>query len=263
MTTPLERTLERPPSWFTRFVKNAGRGLNEFSMIGENDRVILGVSGGKDSLALALALSFRKRWLPIDYTLYGIMIDWIEYPMGKAARRELEDFFALIGVELTVVRAHMHVESFQGEFSCYLCSRNRKRILFERAEEMKVSKIALGHHLDDIVETTLINLCFRGQFATMMPVQEFFQGKLHIVRPLCRVRESEIDKVVGRLELPVYEVGCPYKHTNIRARMKPIVRELSRTDKQVREHIFSAHTNIIEGYSGFDSLRPKNHDEAP
>ena len=263
MTEALERVLDRPPSWFIRFVKNAGRGINEFSMISADDRVILGVSGGKDSLALALALSFRKRWLPIDYTLHGIMIDWIEHPMGDEAREKLEAFFSLIDVELTVIRAHMYSESFQGEFNCYLCSRNRKRILFGRAEKMEISKIALGHHLDDIVETTLINLCFRGQFATMMPVQEFFEGRLHIVRPLCKVRESEIDKVVRRLELPVYEVGCPYKETNIRARMKPLVRELARMDKQVREHIFSAHTNIIEGYSGFDSIRPKNHDEAP
>jgi tRNA 2-thiocytidine biosynthesis protein TtcA len=263
MNSALEKVLERPPPWFTRFVKNAGRGINEFSMIHENDRIILGVSGGKDSLALSLALSYRKRWIPIDYTLHGIMIDWIEYPLGDEAREKLESFFTLIGVELTVVRAHMHAESFAGEFNCYLCSRNRKRILFDHAEGMRISKIALGHHLDDIVETTLINLCLRGQFATMMPVQEFFGGKLHIVRPLCKVKESEIDKVVGRLELPVYEVGCPYKETNIRARMKPIVRDLSRMDKHVREHIFSAHTNIIEGYSGFDSIRPKNHDEPP
>ena len=263
MNEALDRVLERPPSWFTRFVKNTGRGINEFEMIGGNDRIILGVSGGKDSLALALALSYRKRWLPIDYTLHGIMIDWIEYPLGDRARKALEEFFDRIDVELTVTRAHMHSESFQGEFNCYLCSRNRKRILFERAGDLKISKIALGHHLDDIVETTLINLCFRGQFATMMPVQEFFGGKLRIIRPLCKVRETEVDKVVGRLELPVYEVGCPYKETNIRARMKPVVRELARMDKQVREHIFSAHTNIVEGYSGFDSIRPKNHDEPP
>jgi len=126
--------------------------------------------------------------------------------------------------------------------------------LFERAEELGITKIALGHHLDDIVETTLINLCYRGSFTTMMPVQYFFDGKISIIRPMCEVYENEIGRLVTRLKLPVYEIECPYKNTNIRSKIKPILRQLQHLDKHAKEHIYSAHFKIHGEYSDFSSL---------
>ncbi len=229
------------PPWIRRFIKQTGRGINRYAMIGEGDSVVIGISGGKDSLALALALSLRKKWLPIDYTLYAVMIDWVEDPVDEEGLIELKNFFSILEIPFVIKQVHKFPESFKGDFNCYLCSRNRRRILFEYAEEVGSSKIVLGHHLDDIVETSLINLCFRGEFSTMKPVQDFFGGRIYIMRPMCEVRESVIHRLNRETDLPTIKAECPYSKTNIRAKMKPIISELSHIDKLTREHIYAAH----------------------
>lgn len=228
------------PPWIHRFVKKAGKAINTYGMFGEDEHVLIGVSGGKDSLALSLALALRLRWLPIDYRLSALHINWKEYPLEEREMERLEHYFESLGIEFSSVDAHMFSSTFKGEFNCYLCSRNRRRILFEYARDHDISTIALGHHLDDVVETTLINLCFRGDFSSMRPVQEFFSGKLHIVRPLCTTRESVLDRLVREVDMPVAKAPCPYDQTNVRSRLKPIVRELSHIDKYTREHIYKA-----------------------
>lgn len=228
------------PPWVRRFIKQTGRAIHKHDMFGENAHVLLGVSGGKDSMALALALAVRLHWLPIEYRLSALHIDWKEYPLPEKKREEMAEFFETLGIAFTSVKAHMFSSSFEGQFNCYLCSRNRRRILFEHAREREITIVALGHHLDDFVETTFINLCFRGEFSSMRPVQEFFSGKLHVVRPLCRIREQILDKVVREIDVPVAKAPCPYDTTNIRSRLKPIIRELSHIDRYAREHVYHA-----------------------
>jgi len=228
------------PPWLRRLVKQVGRSIHRFGMIAADDSVLIGSSGGKDSLVLALVLALRKRWLPIDYTLKALHIDWDEYPMTEKERNSLIGYFDLLEIPLTIVRTPMKNESFNDSFNCYLCARNRRRILFEEADRLGIRKIALGHHLDDIVETILINLCFRGSFETMKPLQNFFGGKLKIVRPLCELPEHSVVRIAERLELPVIKKRCPYETTNIRHRLKPLVTRLSHIDSHARVHMFEA-----------------------
>lgn len=226
--------------WVRRFVKQTGRGINRFRMIREGQRIILGISGGKDSLALAFALAVRKKWLPIDYELLAVHIDWKEYPIPPARIEELSAFFSALAIPYRRVEASMFNSSFKGDFNCYLCSRNRKRILFEIAQREHYDRIALGHHMDDLVETTMINLFFRGRFTTMLPVQDFFNGKLQIVRPLCEVHEPTVSRLSDAMGFPVCKSPCPYEKTNIRSQLKPILKGFYRMDKQAREHVYQA-----------------------
>ncbi|MBN2049956.1 MAG: adenine nucleotide alpha hydrolase [Spirochaetales bacterium] len=237
----LEEVLRgRIPPWLLRLVKQAGRSINRFGMIGADDRILLGTSGGKDSLVLALLLTLRKTWLPIDYDLKALHIDWVEYPMTADEKDTLQIYFDALKIPLEIHRTPMENPSFQGEFNCYLCARNRRRILFQKADELGISKIALGHHLDDFVETILINLCFRGSIESMQPVQDFFFGALHIIRPLCEIPEAAVQRIADRLDLPVIPKRCPHEAENIRFRLKPLVSELSHLDKLARSHIFEA-----------------------
>jgi tRNA 2-thiocytidine biosynthesis protein TtcA len=153
---------------------------------------------------------------------------------------ELSDFFDTLKIPFTSQQATMFSETFNGMFNCYLCSRNRRRILFDHAREHRITTIAMGHHLDDIVETALINLCFRADFSSMLPVQDFFDGKLQVIRPMCMVRESVINRLGREIDLPVAKAPCPYNETNIRSRMKPIIKSLSHIDRYTREHIYNA-----------------------
>ena len=169
------------------------------------------------------------------------MINWREYAIDNKETYKLKEFFKILNIPFEIINAHMFPESFNNSFNCYLCSRNRRRILFEYAEKKNITKIALGHHLDDFTETTIMNLCFRGKFSTMNPVQEFFNGKIHIIRPMCEVRESVIHRLEKECNLPVSIFNCPHKETNMRAKIKPIIKQLSHIDKLTREHMFAAH----------------------
>lgn len=231
-----------------RIAKTAGRAIHRFSMIEPGEPILVGVSGGKDSSFLALVLAVRMRWLPERNPLTAALIDWKEYPLGKQEREAISSYFATLDIPLEILSATMRPPSFRGKFDCYLCSRNRKRILFDLASQKGITTIALGHHMDDVIETTLINMVVRGQFGTMMPVQQFFGGKLRIIRPLCLVKEHTIDSFCSELDIPVLTPGCPHRQTNIRSQFKPIVRQLVHLDRHAREHIFNSCMNISWDY---------------
>jgi tRNA 2-thiocytidine biosynthesis protein TtcA len=231
-----------------RFAQHAGRGIHRFHMIVPGDRVLIGVSGGKDSLALSLALAMRKKWVPIDYELHALQIEWREHPLTESEKQAIDGFYAELGIPLRRVPASICPPSFRKKFSCYTCSRNRKRLLFDEATRIGATRIALGHHLDDIAHTTLMNLFFRGEFSTMMPVQEFFGGKLSIIRPLCEVRESEVARVASRLSFPVINPRCPNADKNQRALMRDILRQASRVDRHAATNVYGAAWRINHDY---------------
>jgi len=242
----------------SNFAKKAGRGINRFDMIRDGDRILIGVSGGKDSLALCAALTERKRWVPIDYSLSAVFIDWREYPAPAAAVDALRGFLDGLAIPLKVIQAHIRPEGYRRAFSCYICSRNRKRILFGEAERQGATKVALGHHLDDVVETTLLNLFFRGEFSTMMPVQKFFGGRLAIIRPLCEVEERDVERLARHYPLPVIAGSCPRKEINQRILLKEILRMLRRESRQVKQNIYRAASNVNTDYLPAFRLPPRS-----
>jgi tRNA 2-thiocytidine biosynthesis protein TtcA len=230
------------------FAQKAGRGINRFGMIRPGDRILIGLSGGKDSLALCAALVERKRWVPIDYDLAAVLINWREYPVDPGELQSVRLFLEGLGIPLAVIDTSIYPQRYEKPFSCYICSRNRKRILFQEAARRGITKVALGHHLDDIVETTLINLFFRGEFATMMPVQEFFRGRLQVIRPLCEVEERDIERLERHYALPAVHTSCPRKDLNQRLILKEVLKRLKRVSRQVKENIYRAPWHINSAY---------------
>lgn len=236
------------PPWVKRFVKSVGRGMSHFDMIQDGDTVILGISGGKDSLAMAMALALRLKWLPIKYYLKAIQIEWAEFPMKAEQRGKMTEYFDILGIEYTVLTETMWPGDYKESFNCYRCARNRKRLLFDKAKELGASKIAFGHHMDDIVETTLMNMAFHGNFSTMMPVQEFFGGEIQVIRPMCEVPEKDVIRVRDRLNIPVFHSDCPFKETNMRASIKPIVASFMKLNKHALGNLYKTPWNICREY---------------
>jgi tRNA 2-thiocytidine biosynthesis protein TtcA len=244
-----ELLYRQPPPLVMRFLRMIGQGINHHAMVGADDRVLLSVSGGKDSLAVALGLKLRLRYLPITYRLEAAMINWREHPHSPEALDRIQAFFDALEVPLTVLTADMKPDSFGGRFDCYRCGRNRRRILFDHVRGWtKFPLIATGHHLDDIVQTTLMNMFFRGSFSTMRPVQPFFGDTLRVIRPMCEVREEIVEAVARDLRLPVSTIDCPFRTKNIRSRIRPLIEEAARINPRVRENINRSHTNINEEY---------------
>lgn len=234
--------LESPlPPWVQRFVKGTGRAINRYGMIKDGERVLLAVSGGKDSLALSLALSLRRRWIKDSYTLSALMIDWVEHPISKDMRPKLHEYFSALDIDFEILDAQQFSMDSEEDYNCYICSRNRRRLLFEYAEKKNETLIAMGHHLDDFVETALMNQFIHAKVKSMMPVQSFFDGKLHIIRPMIEIHESVTGRLAREYDLPVVKPVCPYDQTNIRSRIRPIVGEMVHINSLAREHIYQSH----------------------
>ena len=230
------------------FIKKVGRGINRHRMIEPGEKILISVSGGKDSLALCLALQKRKRWVPMDYQLHGLFIDWREYPAGAENRRRLVEFMDSLEIPFRIVEAGIYPLTYDKPFNCYICSRNRKRILFQEAERLGLSKVAVGHHLDDIIETTLMNLFFKGEIATMLPVQDFFEGRIKIIRPMCEVEERDVLRLQKVYPLPVFDIHCPRKPNDQRAFFKDLIKQVKRLNKHVKENLYNAPRRINRDY---------------
>ncbi|MCR5731867.1 MAG: adenine nucleotide alpha hydrolase [Sphaerochaetaceae bacterium] len=228
------------PPWVLRFVKLTGKAINRYGMIKKGDNVLLAVSGGKDSLALALALSLRRKWIKDRYGLTALMINWVEHPIPEEYRSLLKEYFSSLDIELEILDERQFASNNEEEYNCYICSRNRRKILFEYAQKKGATLIAMGHHLDDFVETALMNQCFHSKLAPMKCVQDFFDGKLKVIRPMILVHESVTKRLANEYDLPVVKPVCPYDQTNIRSKLKPIVKEISRINPLSREHIFNS-----------------------
>ncbi len=238
----LEATLEgKPPPWADRFVRRVGSAVHRFGMIGDGDGVLVGVSGGKDSLALCLALELRRRRVRDDYALAALLIDWDDDPADPDDSEDLRAFFRVLGVPFGIRRASRSSPRAGQSWGCYECSRARKRELFRAAREAGLGTVALGHTLDDMAETLLLNLAIHARFEGMEPSREFFGGSLRIVRPLCTAREGAVRTFAERMGLPIRTSGCPRETLNPRRRAQALLVDMAKIDRLVREHLFAAY----------------------
>lgn len=204
---------ERVAYWL---LKEVNRAIREHDMLRAGDRVAVGVSGGKDSLALLRLLELRRRSAPEPFELAAIHVlgdaSGADMPLHPPLAAWLEQH----GVALHVERMQLG-EGEQPPISCQRCARNRRRTLFHAARELGCNVLALGHHADDLAETTLMNLVHNGRVETMAPVRDYFAGAFRLIRPLCYLRESEIRRLARAAEFPEPPPVCPLGERTARA----------------------------------------------
>ncbi len=225
-----------------------GRAIHRREMIREADHVLVAVSGGKDSLSLLHLLSERIKRVPIDYRITAVHVD-PGFGAGSAGR--LREYFEKEGFAYRIVESDIgpraHSEENR-ENPCFLCSRLRRRILFETADELNCSKIAMGHHKDDLIETFFLNLFFGASLSTMLPVQSFFEGRIFIIRPLFMVEERLISRYAQSMALPEIDLGCPSAGSSKREEIKTMLSSFYRSNRKIKGNIFHALHNVRKEY---------------
>ena len=219
-----------------------GKAIGDYSLIEKGDRILIAVSGGKDSLTLLKLLRQRQRWSPVRYEIFAAHIQ-TDFVCASCTHTDvLEKLFEGMGIEYRMRK--IKVLDKNKKTSCFWCSWNRRKALFEIAGKLGCTKLALGHHKDDIVETTLLNLLFQGEFSTMNPRQELFSGELAIIRPLCYVEEYHIKKFAKENEFPSKLCKCPFGQDSKRKLIKEFISDTER--KSPRTNI---KTNIFKSLS--------------
>ena len=223
-----------------------GKALHKYNMIEDGDRILVGLSGGKDSLTLMWLLNERLSRVPITYKLFPVYID---PGFENGFRDELEEFCNNSGynikTELTDYGPRSH-SSENRENPCFLCSMLRRKRLFEIADSLGCSKLALGHHKDDIIETLFLNIFYSGEISTMSPRQTFFEDKFTVIRPLSFIDEATIVRFAAEQKFPKFENTCPSSKISKRQEIKDMLNKLYQGNRKIKGNIFRSmqHVNM-------------------
>lgn len=243
-------TKEKGTKLYLHLKKWLEKAVMDYGMLDAGDRVLVGVSGGIDSLVLLDLLRSPMLHVPSDFSVLAVNID-MGFDGDYGGYALLEKFLEQSGcdyvMEKTDIGPLSHSE-YNRKNPCYLCSRLRRKRIFEIADERGCNKIALAHHKDDVIETLLINIFYGREISTMVPNQSIFGGKLHIIRPLAYIREELVKKYGRERGFPVIENPCPSSGTSKRAVIKNLLKELEKDNRQVRENVFKAMFHLKPDY---------------
>ena len=240
--TPEEIELLRLRS---RLTKRFHKACADYGLIADGDHILVGVSGGKDSLALVEFLGQRAQVYVPRFQVTAVYIRLKERSY-QSDIDYLERHCASVRVPFIVRDTEIGAE--EKKDPCFLCSWYRRKALFDVAQELGCNKIALGHHKDDLVETLLMNLIFQGSVATIPPLLQMEKMPIEMIRPLCLIEEKDIQEYA---ELSGYEKQvklCPLEKVSNRTEVKRLLAQLEALNPNVRDSIWGAMENIKSDY---------------
>ena len=232
---------------FNKIEKKIRKAMVDYRLIEDGDKILIGLSGGKDSLALIDLLGRRKKILKprfevvaahISMTNIGYVSD-LDYLKNHCAKNDIE----FIHYETS-----FDASTDMRKSPCFICSWNRRKALFTIAKEHNCNKIALGHHQDDILQTLLMNMTFQGAFGTMPPVLKMNTFAMTIIRPMCLVAESDLIELSKMLGYVKQKNPCPYECSSSRPEMKNVIKMLEGMNEMARYNLWSSMTNIQKEY---------------
>lgn len=230
-----------------------------FHLIEEGDRVLVGVSGGKDSLVLLYALSRYRQFTEVNFELEAVTLD-----MGfkHVDVSELERFCESIGVPYRCVRldvAQIIAEKGQAESPCSLCARMRRGALTTTARELNCNKIALGHQREDVMETFLLSLIYEGRMHTFAPITWLDRSDITQIRPMVYAAEARIISIARQANLPVQSAQCTVSQDTERRGMRALIHELESRYPEFRERLCHA-LETPESYGLWNDLKTRPDD---
>ncbi len=215
------------------------RAIDDYHMIKENDKIAVGISGGKDSLTLLYALAELRRFYPVPFEIIAISVN-LGYDIDYTRVREL---CAKLNVEFHVVETQIAEVVFDVRKEtnpCSLCSKMRKGAFNEEAKKLGCNKLAYAHHKDDVIETMLMSLLYEGRFHTFAPVTYLDRMDITLIRPLIYVNECDVVGFMNIHDLPVFKNPCPADGYTKREDIKNLIKSINADAPGVRDRLFRA-----------------------
>lgn len=225
-----------------------GQAMHSYNMLEDGDRVLIAVSGGVDSLVLTWLLKHWLKKAPIHYELLAVHLDM---GFGTGEWQLVEDELKMLAVDYLIERTDIGKEALlaeDGKSGCFHCAKRRRNRLFELASQHNASKIAFGHHQEDIIETFFINLCYGGNLSTMVPRQDLFAGRLAIIRPLAFLEKSQIRQLGETIGVKPVANPCPLAGHSKREELRGLLGSWYEKDKRIKSNIFAALGNVKIDY---------------
>ena len=228
-----------------RIEKRFNKGVVQYGLIEEGDKILIGLSGGKDSLALIELLGRRSRIFKPRFSVVAVHVVMKNIPY-KSDLEYLRAHSETYGVPFVVYETEFDPTTDTRKSPCFLCSWNRRKALFTVAKEQGCNKIALGHHMDDILETLLMNMTYQGAFSTMPPKLVMRKFDMTIIRPMCLVHESDLIELAELHNYRKQVKNCPYESQSSRSEVKGILKQLEALSPEARYSMWNSMTNVQE-----------------
>ena len=225
-----------------------GRAIHKYNMTEDDDHILVSVSGGKDSMSLLWLLRERLKRIPVNYRLTAVHVD---PGFGGDNASQIKTYFEEHGFDYRIISGDFGPKAHSPENlenPCFLCSRMRRKYVFELAGDLKCNKVAMGHHKDDIIETLFINIFYGASVSTMMPVQDFFNGRIKAIRPLFMTDEHIIKRYAREMGFPIIRTGCPTSGKSKREDIKNMLNALYKTNRKIKGNIFHSLQNVKTEY---------------
>ena len=233
---------------WSKFIK----AVQEYKLINENDKVMVCISGGKDSFLMAKCIQELSKHGKFPFEAHYVVMD---PGYNEINRSIIEDNAKILDVPIEIFESNIFdvVEGVDNKSACYLCAKMRRGCLYNHAKELGCNKIALGHHMDDVIETTLLSMLYGGEVKTMMPKlhSDNFEG-LELIRPLYLIREEDIISWRKHNELTFINCACRFTEgcslindgTSKRKEVKELIKYMKKTNKDIEHNIFKAMDNV-------------------
>ena len=232
------------------------KAINDYKLISDGDRIAVAISGGKDSLLMAKMFQELKKYSNINFELVFLAMD---PGYRDDIRVKLEELCEYLNIPVKIFGSGIFriTDEIARDNPCYMCARMRRGALYNKAEELGCNKLALGHHYDDVIETTMMNILCSGNFKTMLPkIKSSKSGEMQIIRPLYYIREEYIKRFVRYTGIEPLDCACTVtskKSGNKRYEIKELISSLTDNFDNVEKSIFKAAQNVnIDSVLGWE-----------
>ena len=226
------------------------KAIDDYHMIEENDKIAIGISGGKDSLTLLYALHGLQRIYPKHFDIHAVTVD---LGFQNLNLEEIKTLCSSLGVQYHIIEtdiAKIIFEDRKENNPCSLCAKMRKGALNDAIKAIGCNKVAYAHHKDDVVETMLMSLIFEGRFHTFSPVTYLDRTGLTVIRPLLYMNEADVIGFINKYQVPVVKSPCPADGNTKREYIKELLKHLNQENPGVKERMFTAiHNGNLKGWS--------------
>jgi tRNA(Ile)-lysidine synthase TilS/MesJ len=222
--------------------------VEKYQMLDENDRVLVGLSGGKDSLVLLESLALKRKKSNIKFDIEAIYIDILNIPYD-ADVAYLKTYCERLGVNFIHEKLTDDVDLKHSEKNpCFLCSWDRRKHLFEYAKINQFNKLSLGHHLDDAIETLFMNMMYQANISALPPKLSMFGGQITVIRPLIETKESWITAYAESQNFKPMVKTCPFEKVSSREFVRGILQQMEDKYDRAKNNIFLSMTHIDKEY---------------
>jgi tRNA 2-thiocytidine biosynthesis protein TtcA len=235
---------------FDKLVRKVGSTIITNKLIADGDKILIGLSGGKDSYVLLEILAAIQKKSPFSFELKAVhvSVDEIAYVINTAY---MQQFCEKLNIPFEEIRLSIDLKKDPKKSPCYVCSWHRRKALFNYTKQFNFNKLAFGHHMDDAIETFFLNMLYHGSISSMPYSLKMFAGRMYLIRPLLDLEKKQINEYALVSDFPEEIKKCPYGDNTKRNKVGKIAEQMTAIHKNAKKNIFRSSGKICKEYLPF------------